>query len=390
MGVYRRYRGNRRRVGFLIPTLIILCVLAAITLIYLNANLTVTEKGTELRLPFSEKTILIGGDKEKVEDVPLIIEEAQPSGLESKEEPDEYKTRIETSIFLPMDVVLDSDTLDTSLELLKDSSINTVVLEVKADDGKLAFKTSDPTAVEYNINQEDGTQLADALAKIKAAGLNAVAQISCFRDDLMPREAQTLACRSKKKVIWLDEDECTWLNPYSDSAREYIINVIEDVCEIGFSEILLTHLSFPMDGETSVIHYSKEESKQGAIKAFFDELSALAETNKDLRIAAVYDNYNNEESGQVLSDMVSSFYRIYTDVEIEAGTVSHEVSNLMSENISSDELATRFVPRIVLDNVEEGTDIAELVALATDGSYGYALCMPDGKYDSELFAQLSE
>ena len=69
---YRRYRGGGRRVGCLIPTLVILCIVAAGVLFYLNNHLAIGPDGMVLKLPFTEKTVTFGG--KEVEDVPLIIE----------------------------------------------------------------------------------------------------------------------------------------------------------------------------------------------------------------------------------------------------------------------------------------------------------------------------
>ena len=79
-----RYRGSRRGIGFLIPTLAVLCVIAAVALYIINENMTFTKDGKE----FS-----IGNREEEVENVDanLIIEEPVETPAEELELPEVSK-----------------------------------------------------------------------------------------------------------------------------------------------------------------------------------------------------------------------------------------------------------------------------------------------------------
>ena len=396
---YRRYRGGKRHIGILIPTLLILCIIAAGVLFYLNHHLAIGPEGMVLKLPFTEKTITFGGEKK--EEVPLIIEkepqqeQKEPEKSEEIKTPEpvipEYEHRTEKSVFLPKEVVLDEEQLDAVLAKLAGSMINTHIMEIKAEDGTLAMSTTHAGATEIGLNEVDNTRLKTAIEKVTAAGLHPVAQISCFRDNKMPRQYQKLACRTKKRVIWLDYNNMTWLNPYEGEATGYITTVIEDAYALGFREVLLTNVSFPVDGKTSILYYSQEENvtKQEALKTFLSEIKLLCDRKKDLRIAARFDNYSSEREkvpgGQDLTDFAETFYRIYTPVKQNKDAEGLEkLYQKAAEVLPTEGFKTRFVPQIKMDQMENETDVTTLLTAIKQKETGFSLYARDGQYSKNI------
>lgn len=317
-GVYRRYRGSRRRIGVLVPTLIALCVLAAVFLIYLKFNLTQTETGEmALKLPFSSETVTFG--EPEPEEVNLIIEE--PVDIYVEPEVPEYQSRIEKPTFVSREMLFDAAAFDKMLASVKESDINTVIFPIKVEDGTVL------------LNEENIATVEEALNKVKEAGLNAVAQISCFKDNLMPREDHTLSCKTENRLLWIDENKITWLSPYIPEARAYIKEVVTSACEIGFNEVLLTNVTFPIGEETKDLHFKEEEEKQSAINAFLDEMKALRDSKENFNIAIRYDESDAEESGVVLSEITKRFYRVYVN------DIYNNVETLLNE----EERKTRIV-----------------------------------------------
>ncbi len=311
-GVYRRYRGSRRRVGVLVPTLIILCVLAAVFLIYLKFNLTQGDSGEMiLKLPFSSETITFG-EPERVK-VNLIIEEPVDIYIEPKIP--SYQDRIEKPTFVSKEILLDVAAFDKMLASVKESDINTVIFPVKAEDGTII------------INEENAAVIEAAIAKVKEAKLTAVAQISCFKDNLAPREDHTLSCKTKKRLLWIDENKITWLSPYIPEARAYILDVISSAYDMGFSEVLLTNVTFPVGEETKDLHFKEEETKSSAINAFLNEVKSFRDGKEDFNVAIRYEGHDEEESGVVLSEITKRFYRVYVN------DIYNNVETLLSEDI---------------------------------------------------------
>lgn len=293
-GVYRRYRGSRRRTGVLVPTLIVLCVLAATLLIYVNFNLEDGGDGTTvLKLPFTDKTITFGEPQ-----VDLIVE--APVDIVVDVEVPEYEKRVEKPAFLTFD-----EKFDENLAAL--TQVNTVVLKYKYDSGEII--SDDDAIAAYN--------------KIVGAKLNACAMISAFKDKAYATSNKEFACVKADGELWLGDDKFPWLNPYKDEAGDHIISAIENAYAAGFREVLLTNVAFPI-GDA---HYTEGMEKGAAIAAFLDRVKTLCETKGDLRVAIYFDGKDSIATGQELDAIINGFYRIYTrdaDIYNKVGTLIPE------------------------------------------------------------------
>lgn len=406
--MYRSYRGSRRKSGCLIPILVALCIVAALVLFFVQRNVSFTPEGMVLRLPFTDKTVLLGkGEEVPEEDVNLVIdapEEPEKEPFEEpKEEPEEpvlseYETRIVKSIFVPRSVVLDASAFDALLAQAKDSEINTFVLEVKAENGRLAFASTAELAANSEANASDNTALKNALTKLEMQGIHAVAQMSCFRDNRAPRNQRALAVRTKKKALWLDPDEFTWLNPYSADAVAYLKTVLTDLYTLGFEEVMLTNVSFPVKGRTSLISYAQAEetTQQAAITAFAQQMRAVA-VEKGKQLSFFYDNQTPTEEdpvpgGQKLTDLMGVFYRIYGAVEpVENGRgVDTAVLDAMQAAIGEAGFPTRFVPVLTIASKTKAADLVDLAYSAQSKGTGCLYYQPDGNYDNILFGKSDE
>ena len=294
-GVYRRYRGSGRRVGVLVPTLVVLCILAALTLIYVNNNLEDGGDGTMvLTLPFGDKKLTFGKPE-----VDLVVEDPVDVVVEVKVP--EYEKRVVKPAFLTAD-----EDFDENLAALTD--VNTVVLKYKYDSGEVV--ADDLAKASYD--------------KIIGAKLKACAMISCFKDKAHAIANTDFACKKENGELWLGTDGFTWLNPYKDENGDYILSVIEKAYAIGFREILLTNATFPMATDA---HYDEGLDKGAAVSAFLDKVKALCVQKGDLNVAIYFDGKDGSVTGEELDTITKDFYRIYTrdaDIYNKVGTLIPE------------------------------------------------------------------
>ncbi len=367
---YRGYRGKKSG-GCLIPLLIILCVVAAAVSLLLHRHLVYTPDGTQVRLPFSDKTVDIVKDEPLDEDIDLVIEEPEETPPAAPEVATiTYEERIENSILAPLATVLDAAALDALLGQITPDGINTVVLELKADDGKLAFASQNALAKDAGVNAESNDALKSAILKITEKGLNVAAQLSCFRDNAAPRTKRSAGLPLNNGRIFVDDDELTWLDAYDDDAKAYIKALVGEVYDLGIKELVLTNLSFPFDGGLlSAIVYEGND-KQGTIRSFANDLRAVAD-EKGGKIAAVY----NGNGGQTLGDFAECFYRIY------AISTDDAIAETFGETV------TRLVTRVQLVEDEDETAYSARIADAKASGYGCMYTHPQGSYPAEVFAE---
>lgn len=366
-GNYRGYRGKKAG-GCLIPLLIVLCVAAAAISLFLHRNLVYTPEGTQVRIPFSDKTVDVEKNEPLEEDVDLIIEEpVEPEP--PKVEEITYEERIENSVFVPLDTVLDPTAFDAFLGGIKAEGINTVVLEAKAEDGRLAFASEAALAKDAGANAASSDALKGALAKVAEKGLNAAVQLSCFKDDLAPRTLRSSGVPLNNGRIFIDNDEITWLDAFDSDAKAYIKSLADELYALGAKEIIFTNLAFPYDGGLlSAIVYDRDD-KQGAIRDFAAELRAVAD-EKGGKAGAVFIG----NGGQALEDFTRSFYRIYS----AADAASDEVFG---------ESVTRLVTRVELSDGQDPAEAKEKIAQAQARGYGCMYVHLQGVYPEEVLGK---
>ncbi|MEG2569981.1 MAG: putative glycoside hydrolase, partial [Clostridia bacterium] len=223
-----------------------------------------------------------------------------------------------------------------------------------------------------------------AFSKVTAKKLAPVAAISCFRDNRAPRREQTLACRTKNKVIWLDSNNITWLNPFVPKARTYITTLISELYDIGFREVMLSNVSFPVVGKTSILHYPDEASatKQSAISTFLGEVKALAASKNGLHISAVFDDRTKKgetlPGGQALADFTSAFYRVYAPADGADSAIFAKINAIITDK----NVLNRFVPIIKTDDTGDG--LAAAITAVRTGGRGVLLWSADGDYTAAL------
>ena len=312
----RRYRGSSGGgIGIIIPVLIVLCIIAAGVLYFVNENIAFTKDGTLFETWGSK-------EKDEIVDANLVIENSEKENpLDADVSSSEAEAPSEPSVstpqsgvrarFISIGSVKSAELFDAALsELSPDAGWNTVVLEVKAEDGTLAFASSSPLATNAAVSGDDAL-LSSAISKAKEKGLRVALYMSCFKDNEAARKNQAFSVRTSNKIIWLDGQNTRWLSAYSDSAQQYIISCIETLKAFSPDEIILSNVSFPAIGKTEILAYETSlGTKRDMIKSFIEDAKEAA---GDIKLSAVYENYTAalaSQSGQTAEDF-SVFDSIY-------------------------------------------------------------------------------
>ncbi|MBQ8004509.1 MAG: hypothetical protein IJ299_05405 [Oscillospiraceae bacterium] len=310
----RRYRGAKRGgVGVLIPVLVVLCIAAATVLYFINDNMTFTLDGTQLSSGMGND---LGGEVDAnliieapAEDMPA--EENTPAAETPSDTAPEQDNTDVRALFIPIGEVKSAELLAAKLaETGADKRINTLVLEVKAEDGTLAFSSDSPIAAAAAVSGDDAT-LTAAIKAVRDAGYRVSLYMSCFKDNEAARKSQEYSARTANKIIWLDNGNVRWLSAYSTAAREYLISAVKKLASFLPDEIVLSNVSLPAEGKTELLAYDKSlGTKQEMIESFIKEVKTAAGS---VPLSAVYENYNDacvSESGQT-PEMFSTFERLY-------------------------------------------------------------------------------
>jgi hypothetical protein len=164
-------------------------------------------------------------------------------------------------------------------ELVTNSEINTVVIDIKEYEGEVYIPGVEELK-ELNIYVPAVPDIENYLSKLKAKGVYTIARIVVFKDNLMPRKKLNLAVKNPEGGVWKDRRGLTWLDPYRRENWDYNIRIAERAVDLGFEEIQFDYIRFPSDGNTRECRYSSAHSTTTTNAAL---VGFLQEANKRLK-----------------------------------------------------------------------------------------------------------
>ncbi len=165
-----------------------------------------------------------------------------------------------------------SNRLYQLLDLLKRTELNTMVIDVKNDEGLVTYKTRNELANFVGANRIlQIRNLETRMTELKKEKVYTIARIVAFKDNRAGSNRTDLAIKNTKGTVWRDNKGNAWLNPYNRESWEYILDIAEEAVEYGFDEIQFDYVRFPTDGNRKIIDYgeaAKQESMSEAIAGF--------------------------------------------------------------------------------------------------------------------------
>jgi hypothetical protein len=137
---------------------------------------------------------------------------------------------------------------------LKAQGLNTIELDVKDENGEIAF----PTGVRLADKVGAAKRYYDPRAvarKIHAAGIYLIGRVVTFEDPILSAGWPAVAVRRADGSRWLNNGGLGWTNPYDKRVWRYNVGVAAAAARAGFDEIQFDYVRFPSDGDISQIRY---------------------------------------------------------------------------------------------------------------------------------------
>lgn len=309
---YYNYRGRKSKGKIALTVLLILVILAAVVVMLLQRHVVYDETGSlRLELPWQteepSKNEAIPGPDEldlNIEVMPEETPSAQP------------KMR---AYAMPTGI-LTAAGWETACLYMQEESCDAVAVTLKDRSGNIYFDTE--AAVIYSVKTAEDS--AETLEEIVSDGFDGytIAQISCFQD---PKAAdshtKSMGLMNTGGYIFYDGNNSRWLDPGKEEARSYLLSLIRDAAELGFDEILLTDVGYPLVGKLDKIQYGEGDRPQ-KLMTFLEEVRAVLEPySVALSVEVtepVLSEGRDDVAGLALTDVASVADRIYAQTDAEA------------------------------------------------------------------------
>ncbi len=199
----------------------------------------------------------------------------------------------------------------SALKLIDETEINSLVIDVKGDRGKIIYKSSIPLATEIGAQKIITVKdIKGLLASLKEKGIYTIARIVVFKDDQLGGAKPELVVKTKEGEAWHDSENLAWVDPFKKEVWEYNISIAVEAAQQGFDEIQFDYVRFP---DTNGLVFSKpntEDNRVAAISGFLAEAKKrLVSYNVFLSadiFGYVFWNLNDTHIGQRLAEIQSN------------------------------------------------------------------------------------
>lgn len=148
------------------------------------------------------------------------------------------------------------DTVKAELAALPDGSV--VMLDLKTYKGEFLYSSNlGPGTKTPTQAQVDGL-----LSDLKARGFRLIASVPAFPEyeyfmvDQVnwSRNAHGLAKKNGNGSLWKDEkNECYWLDPTSESALNFLVQIVTELRSMGFSEVVFSAFQLPQTNQIKFV-----------------------------------------------------------------------------------------------------------------------------------------
>ena len=361
------YKGRRKKRNYaLIPLVIIVLLIGTVIVLFysLQKYATITEDEIKIELPLlasgnAEDTSGVVEEAKTFEDadIQVIIDDADYSSLSATAGKRVSSLR---AIYIPYED-LNTESIDAYANRL--SSGNALLFELKREDGYIAWYSDSAVAYAYGLNMTttDAKQnLIEIVDSLKDRDIYLVAQISCLQDELLGAHCTTVNLRNAYGSYYYDENGY-WLDPYSQVLRDYTVQLVQELYDIGFDEVVLSNFSFPVitdemeeASDVPLVNYTMEMSSEptpadalASLAVYLNE--QLADRETDQYLSVYVDSTDalagtDEKNGQSVELFLKLFDRVYYNTDRYAYTFN--VEDVRSA-VSIGRVEDRFVPVVI-------------------------------------------
>lgn len=122
---------------------------------------------------------------------------------------------------------------------------NAVILQMKPESGNLVWESSSELSTSYGTTGT--TSMHSIVNALHDDNIYVVADISCFLDSTVASRNSALALTNASNEVYSDSYG-SWLDPYNTEVQTYLSELVQELCSLGFDEIMLSNYCLPIEG----------------------------------------------------------------------------------------------------------------------------------------------
>ncbi len=244
-------------------------------------------------------------EPQEEQDTSEAVEEADPAQqLEDYLAQDPRQPREAKGIFITGAVAGTQNTMPELTNLVEDTSLNAMVIDIKNDSGEVTYSMGLPLAEEIGAQTRYVSDMPGLIQQLKEKDIYLIARIVAFKDPILAEQKPEYAVKNPDGSVFHDNNDLAWVNPYREEVWDYLIDLSKEAVALGFDEIQYDYIRFSTAQGIADADFGAEakgKTRQDAITGF---LTKAYETLAPMGVFVSADVFGtiicNETDGQLI------------------------------------------------------------------------------------------
>ncbi len=162
-------------------------------------------------------------------------------------------------VYLTAYVAGTTSMFDEILSHIEETEINTVVIDVKNDEGRVTFAMDSPIVNEVGSVQKL-MNVESVIAKLKERNIYTIARVVAFRDPFLPEQRPEWGLHLADGSLYRDNKGLAWVNPYKREVWDYLVEVAVEAHKAGFDEVQFDYIRFSTEKGINNVVYDEADT----------------------------------------------------------------------------------------------------------------------------------
>ncbi|MCA0754663.1 putative glycoside hydrolase [Paenibacillus sp. N4] len=206
--------------------------------------------------------------------------------------------------------------LESLLKLVKDTELNSMVIDIKDDTGYITYPTTTPELLEVGESKKYIRNIDALMVTLKENNIYPIARVVVFKDTVLARKQPELSFRHQDGTIWKNGRGESFVNPYRKEVWEYNVAVAKEAAKIGFKEIQFDYVRFPEGFEKKADSLTFSKTEQSRVDTVAGFVKYAREQLEPLGVRVSVDIFGYAASVPAAEGIGQDFVKISNDVHV--------------------------------------------------------------------------
>lgn len=208
---------------------------------------------------------------------------------------------------------------NTLIQLINDTELNAVVLDIKEDKGFITYEPLDPDLRENGNYKKMIPDIHKVMETFAAHDIYPIARIVVFKDTELAHQRPDLSFLRPDGTVWDNgkpKNPESFVNPYMKEVWDYNIKVAKEAASLGFREIQFDYVRFPEGFEHRADELTYTTDERSRVDVVTDFVKYAREELNPLGVRVSVDIFGYAASVPAAEGIGQDFNKISTYVDV--------------------------------------------------------------------------